>query len=103
MLTPAQYKALKPLQLYRRLLKTMKFYPSRNRYQLILAMQEEFRDHRTLTDPKRIKHEINKAATGAHHVDYYVLKSRELAKGGRITEAEQKESVFTDRDDFGYF
>jgi hypothetical protein len=103
MLTPAQYQAMKPLALYRHLLKKMKLYPSRNRYPLILSMQEEFRSNRTLTDPKKINIEIRKAKTGAQHVDYYVAKSKELAKGGRSDPFEQRQSVFTNREDFIYF
>lgn len=69
----------------------------------MIAMQEEFRSNRTLTDPKKIAAEIRKAMTGAQHVDYYVHKSKELAHGGRIRETERNESVFTNRDDFGYY
>jgi hypothetical protein len=84
MLTSVQYQAMKPLTLYRYLLKSMKLYPSRNKYQLILAMQDEFRTNKTLTDPKMISEEIRKAVIGAQHVGYYVKKSRELSSGGRI-------------------
>ena len=103
MLTSAQYQAMKPLALYRHLLKSMKLYPSRNRYPLLLAMQDEFRSNRSLTDPKLIGIEVRKAITGAQHVDYYVYKSKELAQGGRIDPSEQKHSVFTERKDFIYF
>lgn len=54
MLSTAEYHAMNALQLYRTLLKSMRAYPSKNRFQLIVAMQEEFRQNKTLTDQKKI-------------------------------------------------
>lgn len=103
MLTPAQYQALKPLMTYRRLLKGLRKYPSKNRYELLLAMQDEFRENQKLTDPIKMENERKKAIVGAQHVDYYVQKSQEFEQGGRVTPDEVRHSVFSDKKDFVYF
>lgn len=38
--------------LYRMLLKNFEFYPSKNRFGIYLAMKEEFRKHKDITDEK---------------------------------------------------
>ena len=51
---PELIQRMSVLALYRTLLKNMKFYPSKNRFQILLATKEEFRDNLNLKDEKRI-------------------------------------------------
>jgi hypothetical protein len=55
------FKALSLLMIYRLLLKNMKFYPSKNRFDLLTTIQEEFHEKKNLKDEKQLKEEKIKA------------------------------------------
>lgn len=46
---------------------------------------------------------MRKAKIGARHVDFYVMKSKEVARGGQVDESPTSEPVVNDRKDFIYF
>lgn len=72
------FKKLSLLMIYRHFLKNMKNYPSKNRYELLTAIQEEFHAKQDLKDPEEIKKERIKAEMGLRHVYYYIHKNSEL-------------------------
>lgn len=43
---------LSTLTIYRMLIKNFKFYPSKNRFQIMLAMKEDFKENKNLKDKK---------------------------------------------------
>ena len=55
------FKKLSLLAIYRQFLKNMKHYPSKNRFELLTAIQEEFHDKRGITDADQIGKERIKA------------------------------------------
>ena len=55
------FKKLSLLAIYRQFLKNMKHYPSKNRFELLTAIQEEFHEKRGLTDKDQISKERTKA------------------------------------------
>lgn len=44
--------------MYRLFMKNMIFYPSKNRFQILMAIKEEFRDNIKITDEKKMKVEM---------------------------------------------
>lgn len=72
------FKKLSLLMIYRHFLKNMKNYPSKNRFELLTAIQEEFHSKRGLKDAEEIKKERIKAEMGLRHVYYYIHKNSEL-------------------------
>ncbi len=50
--------------LYRALLKAARIYPSKNRSRIISDIKEGFRANRSLTDPSKIKAELEEARQG---------------------------------------
>jgi hypothetical protein len=49
------FKALSLQLIYRLFLKNMKYYPSKNRFELLTTIQEEFHENKALTNPEKIK------------------------------------------------
>jgi len=41
--------------MYRLFLKNMRYYPSKNRFEVLLAVKEEFHDHKAITDERQIR------------------------------------------------
>ncbi|KAL4461041.1 hypothetical protein ABPG74_016513 [Tetrahymena malaccensis] len=89
--------------MYRLLLKNMKYYPSKNRFQIMMAVREEFRENKALTDEKKIKIERKKARIGLAHVLMYKDKGKEFVESYRIKD-DHSDLHFNPRDkDFIYF
>ncbi|EAS01473.1 complex 1 protein, LYR family protein (macronuclear) [Tetrahymena thermophila SB210] len=89
--------------IYRLLLKNMKYYPSKNRFQIMMAIREEFRENKQLTDEKKIKIERKKARIGLAHVLMYKDKGQEFVESYRIKD-DPSDLHFNPRDkDFIYF
>jgi hypothetical protein len=44
------FKKLALTAIYRLFLKNMKYYPSKNRFELLTSIQEEFHDNKKMTD-----------------------------------------------------
>ena len=72
------FKKLSTLMIYRLFLKNMKNYPSKNRFELLAAIQDEFQAHKTLTDAESIQKERTKAEMGLRHIYYYIHKNRQM-------------------------
>jgi hypothetical protein len=72
------FKKLSMLMIYRHFLKNMKAYPSKNRFELLTAIQEEFHEKKGMTDGEQIRKERIKAEMGLRHVLYYIHKNKEL-------------------------
>lgn len=89
--------------LYRELFKNMKFYPSKNRFNILLALREEFRDHANLKDPKKIEIELKKARIGLSHLDLYKKKSVEFVSMYRMKDEEFSRGLNPKNKDFIYF
>ncbi|KAL4506966.1 hypothetical protein ABPG72_001387 [Tetrahymena utriculariae] len=89
--------------MYRLLLKNMKYYPSKNRFQIMMAVREEFRENKSLTDEKKIKIEKKKARIGLAHVLMYKDKGKEFVESYKIKD-DLTDLHFNPRDkDFIYF
>jgi hypothetical protein len=89
--------------LYRELFKNMRFYPSKNRFNILLALREEFRDNANLTDPKKIVIELKKARIGLSHLDLYKKKSIEFVSMYRMKDEEFSRGLNPKNKDFIYF
>ncbi len=72
------FKKLALTAIYRLFLKNMKYYPSKNRFELLTSIQEEFHDNKKMTDEQKIKKERIKAEMGLRHMYYYIHKNSEL-------------------------
>lgn len=94
---------LSTLTLYRLLVKNLRFYPSKNRFQVLLAVKEEFRDHVDLPkDSRECKQERKKAEVGLAHVMLYKSKADEMRENYSV-KAEVHESLNPRGEDFIYF
>lgn len=91
------------LTLYRLLMKNMRFYPSKKRFELILSIKEEFRQNRTLTDERKIFFERKKAKMGVAHILLFSEKLGELKDNYSISESGFTESLNPRDKDFIYF
>ena len=91
--TKEYLSSLSLLTVYRQILKNIKYYPSKNRFQLILATKEgsslifyfklipkfiEFRKSKELKDERQIFLERKKAWMGLAHVLYYKERADEF-------------------------
>ena len=56
----------------------MKHYPSKNRFELLNTIQEEFHENKKLVDAEKIKTETTKAQMGLRHMYYYIAKNKEM-------------------------
>ena len=72
------FQRLSMQMVYRLFLKNMKHYPSKNRFELLHTIQDEFHEHKQLTDGQKIKTERTKAQMGLRHVFYYIAKNKEM-------------------------
>mmetsp|Transcript_5607 Transcript_5607/g.6051 ORF Transcript_5607/g.6051 Transcript_5607/m.6051 type:complete len:107 (-) Transcript_5607:20-340(-) len=91
------------LLVYRHLLKAMPYYPSAKRYELIIAMKEEFRDNKNLTDEKKIEIERKKAYMGLAHALIYKDKMDKLKTEYRVPDTMVKEDLNPKGKNFVYF
>lgn len=88
---------------YRQLLKKMKYYPSKNRFGIMLAVKEEFHKNKDLTEERAIFVERKKAWMGLAHVLYYIEKMDELNKNYALMDRGITESLNPKDKDFIYF
>jgi hypothetical protein len=96
------FKKLSLPLIYRLFLKNMKLYPSKNRFELLTAIQEEFHTNLKLTDPKKINEERIKAEMGLRHVFYYIEKNKDLM-ANRYHNTDEIEPFAKKREDVVYF
>jgi len=89
--------------IYRLLLKNIKHYPSKNQFGIMLAIKEEFRDHRNLTDEREIKIERKKAWMGVAHLQLYREKAAEMETNYSLTDRKFTETINPKDKDFIYF
>ena len=75
----AELEKLSMRTVYRMLLKNMKSYPSKNRFGILEAVQEEFRENRRVPEAEAVKLR-KKAQMGFRHVMYYIEKNKDLMK-----------------------
>jgi hypothetical protein len=69
------------LHLYKNLLRACSTYPSRNRAGIYQAIREEWRDHRTLSDPQKIHKQLSIAYKGLEQLKQY---SEPVLTGGNV-------------------
>jgi hypothetical protein len=100
--TQAQVQKMAPLALYRNIIKHMKHYPSKKRFNLLLASKEEFRQNMHLKDEILIYKEIKKARIGLFHIIYYATKMKELSESYAI-KPDYVESLNPKDKDFIFF
>lgn len=99
--------------IYRLLLKNMKYYPSKNRFGIMMAIKEgnsiyikkklEFHQSKDITDEKSIKVERKKAWMGLAHVLYYKEKVNEFNNNYSMTDTGFTEPLNPKDKDFIYF
>lgn len=65
------------LQLYRAILRNGRHYPSSNRVKLIKEAKSLFHEHRDLTDPAKIRKELEQARLGLNELLIYAPKQME--------------------------
>ena len=81
----------------------MKFYPSKNRFDLLSTIQEEVHENRGLSEGEAIRKERLKAEMGLRHVFYYMHKNREMVSTKKFTNEEEIEPFAKKREDNLYF
>ncbi|KAG9401429.1 hypothetical protein AC1031_009291 [Aphanomyces cochlioides] len=59
-------------QIYRRVLKLAKHFPSIKKDQLVKDIKAEFHENKVLTDPVRIQQKVNIALKGIQQLNQYV-------------------------------
>jgi len=94
---------LSTLTLYRLLLKNVKHYPSKNRFGIMMAIKEEFRDKRNISEEREIFVERKKAWMGVAHLQLYKEKAAELETNYSLTDRSFTESLNPKDKDFIYF
>ena len=113
---------LSTLTLYRILIKNMKFYPSKKKFEVLLSIKEgkhflkkieksiffsicrlEFRKNKSITEEKLIIIEKKKARMGVAHVMLFNEKMKELQDNYRIKDSGFVESLNPRDKDFIYF
>ena len=72
--TTKAIKEMNPTTLYRMLMKNIKYYPSKNRFEIMLEIKHEFRRHISLKEPKLLSIELKKARIGVAHILMYKEK-----------------------------
>jgi hypothetical protein len=97
----ADLEKLSILSIYHQLLKNMKLYPSVNRHNILLAIQEEFHENKNVTG-ERQKKERKKAEMGLRHVLYYIEKNQDLLKN-KYHNTDEVEPFAKKRQDNIYF
>lgn len=97
----SELEKLSTLTIYRMLLKNMKHYPSKNRFGILNAIQEEFHDHKSLP-PNEIPKMRKKAEMGLRHVMYYIEKNKDLM-ANKYHNLDDIEPIATKKDQNIYF
>ena len=97
------FKKLSTCLIYRLFLKEMRRYPSKNRFELLTAIQEEFHTNRSLTDGEVISKERVKAEMGLRHVYYYIHKNEEMVRRKVYHNRDEIEPFAKKREDNVYF
>ncbi|KAL4434208.1 hypothetical protein ABPG75_000649 [Micractinium tetrahymenae] len=64
--TPAQV-----LLLYRRILKAAKLFPSVKREAIVQDIKQQFREHKALSDPAKVRHELGVALRSLEQLEQY--------------------------------
>lgn len=67
----SQQQRIHVWSLYRNLIKYAKLYPSSNRDKMVIAIKEEFRDHRNETDEKKLERYLSEAEGGLQRLQSY--------------------------------
>ena len=67
----AELEKLSMKTIYRMLLKNLKLYPSINRYSIMVAVQDEYRESLSAS-PEQVVKMRKKAQMGLRHVLYYI-------------------------------
>ncbi|KAL4420953.1 hypothetical protein ABPG77_004582 [Micractinium sp. CCAP 211/92] len=62
---------LSVLLLYRRILKAAKLFPSVKREAIIHDIRREFREHKALSDPAKLRHELGVALRSLEQLEQY--------------------------------
>jgi len=100
--TSEQIHAFTSGQLYRLLIKNIRYYPSINRVEIYKEIKESFRNNKNLDDEKLRNVERKKAAMGLAHILMYNEKSNELQTLGYNTKSEY-ETLNPKDDNFIFF
>lgn len=82
--TPQVLSSLSTLTLYRLLIKNMKFYPSKKRFELLLSIREEFRTNRGLPEDDRRTY-IERKKVREKFFMGEILNFELLVRGERLT------------------
>lgn len=59
------------LLLYRRILKAARLFPSVKRDAIIQDIRQQFREHRAMSDPARVRHELGVALRSLEQLEQY--------------------------------
>ncbi|KAM3132251.1 hypothetical protein pb186bvf_015581 [Paramecium bursaria] len=78
MMSVEEIKKLPILVLYHQILKLSSKYPSKNKFQLQIAIKESFRDNAKITDQKLIEQSIKIAQMGLRNLQLYTMKNEEM-------------------------
>ncbi|CAD8161800.1 unnamed protein product [Paramecium octaurelia] len=98
-----EIQAMSLLTLYRMLIKNVQYYPSKNRFKIMLAIKESFRDNRLLNDPKRITQEIKIAQMGLRNLEMYRIKNKEMKDVYKVKDDGFQDSMNPKDKNFIYF
>lgn len=98
----AELSKISTLTMYRMLLKNLKLYPSTNRFDIMIAMQDEFHNSRKITDPEQARKSRTKAEMGLRHVLYYIEKN-ELVKQNKYHDNDDIEPFAKSKEETVYF
>ncbi|CAD8082650.1 unnamed protein product [Paramecium primaurelia] len=101
--TIQEIQAMSILTLYRMLIKNVQYYPSKNRFKIMLAIKESFRDNRQLNDPKRITQEIKIAQMGLRNLEMYRIKNNEMKDVYKVKDDGFQDSMNPKDKNFIYF
>ena len=103
MLRTEEIQKLGMKTVYRLMIKDFRFYPSKNKFQIMMAMKEEFRDNQKLTDAKKIFLEQKKARMGLAHLQLYKVKNKEMIANYSMQNGEFNQGMNPKDKDFIYF
>ncbi|CAK78492.1 unnamed protein product (macronuclear) [Paramecium tetraurelia] len=109
-----EIQAMSLLTLYRMLIKNVQYYPSKNRFKIMLAIKESysinfykhflrFRDNRLLNDTKRITQEIKIAQMGLRNLEMYRIKNKEMKDVYKVKDDGFQDSMNPKDKNFIYF
>ncbi|CAD8094944.1 unnamed protein product [Paramecium sonneborni] len=98
-----EIQAMSKLTLYRMLIKNVQYYPSKNKFKIMLAIKESFREHRSLNDSKKIIQEIKIAQMGLRNLEMYRIKNQEMKDVYKVKDDGFQESMNPKDKNFIYF